>query len=598
MNKQKTIQIIVGVLFFGLLAGVYIYEQGGTLYGGQEASVDQEKAMQRYGFYLEEVSGEAGVEFTHQAPELDPKIDHIMPQVASMGASVSVTDFNKDGRQDFYLTNSKRGTQNALYKNNGDGTFSDVATDAGIADLNTEAAGASMGSVWGDYDNDGYEDLFVYRWGRPALFHNDNGEGFTEVTGASEFPDRVNANAAIWFDYDADGFLDLFLAGYFDEKFDLWNLETTKIMTESFEYSNNGGRTYLFHNNGDGTFEEVSKPMGIESNRWALSASSADLTGNGYPDLIIANDYGVDELYINRGGKRFVESGEEAGMGFAPKSGMNVSYGDVLNQGDLAVYITNISEPGVLMQGNNLWVPRSKGENAVSFQNLAGNIGAEIGGWSYGAQFGDLNNDGFLDLYVANGFISGDEGSDYWYDFSMVTGGNRAIISDAENWPSMEGRSLSGYQENKVWINDGAGRFQEVGAGVGGALKLDSRSVAFADLWDRGVLDIIVASQNGPVKILKNTTGQGKEWIGFDLEGKASNKSAIGAEVELFWNGKSQIQVISGGSGFSAQNQRPLHFGLGDAPEVEKAEIRWPSGRVQKISSPAVDSLHKIAETE
>lgn len=580
-----------------LLGLVYLLEQSAAGNSDREA-LDRDIALERYGFYLEEVTEQAGVQFRHKAPRLDEQLAHIMPQVASVGASVSVTDFNNDGWQDLYLTNSRRGTANALLKNNGDGTFTDVAPDLGVAALNSREAGASMGSVWGDYDNDGYEDLFVYRWGRPALYHNDGGAGFTEVTGQSAFPEWVNANATVWLDYDRDGYLDLFMAGYFDESIDLWNLETTRIMPESFEYANNGGRKYLFRNQGDGTFEEVSRELGIESNRWTLSVAAADLTGNGYPDLIMANDYGVDEFFINREGRTFERGGEAAGMGFAPKSGMNVSYGDILNQGKLAVYITNISEPGVLIQGNNLWVPGSADGPTPAYTNMAGNLGVELAGWSYGAQFGDLNNDGHLDLYVANGYVSAEEGADYWYDFSKVAGGNRTIIGDAKNWPDMKGRSLSGYQQNRVWLNDGAGKFREVGAAIGGALELDSRAIAYADLWNRGVLDVVVASQNGPVTIFRNQVQTGRHWIGFSLKGTRSNASAIGAEIELTWAGKRQVQVLSGGSGFSAQNQRRLYFGLGEAQAVDKAVIRWPSGMRQTLANPDVDQLHTLTEPD
>lgn len=596
MNNISKILLIV--FFAGLLATPYVIEKMGEPGSTDKVQINKDQALERYGFYLEEVSKEAGVDFTHKAPQLDPKLNHIMPQVASVGASVSVVDFDNDGWQDFYVTNSRHGSENALYRNNQDGTFQNVAGELGIAALNDKESGVSMGSIWGDFDNDGFEDLFLYRWGKPVLLHNDSGEGFTNVTDYDVFPEWANANSAIWFDYNNDGNLDLFLAGYFNEHIDLWNLKTTKIMPESFEYANNGGRKYLFKNNGDGTFTEVSKEMGIESNRWALSASSADVTGDGYPDLIIANDYGVDHLYINDKGNRFYSAGEDAGMGFAPKSGMNVSYGDILNQGKLAVYITNISEPGVLIQGNNLWVPGNNDTGTPKFQNFAGNLGIEVGGWSYGAQFVDLNNDGHLDLYVANGYVSAEKGSDYWYDFSKVAGGNKVIISDAENWPDMEGRSLSGYQENKIWLNDGAGKFQEVAGSVGGSLDLDSRAVVAADLWNRGVLDIIVASQNGPIKIYKNHTTPDKQWIAVRLVGTQSNRSAIGTEVELSWNGNRQLQVVSGGSGFSSQNQRPVYFGIGDHKSVEKIEITWPSGIKQTIEDPEVNKLHTIKESE
>ena len=203
------------------------------------------------------MSRSAGIDFVHQAPKLDPKLDHIMPQIASMGASVAVADFDRDGWQDFYTTDSGEGSRNRLYRNLGDGTFRDVAGSLGVADVNRPGTGVSMGSLWGDYDNDGYEDLFVYKWGRPELFHNDAGRAFTRVTDKAGLPPWVNAGCATWLDYDRDGRLDLFLAGYWDERLDLWHLKTTKMMPESFEYAQNGGRKYLFRNKGDGTFEDV-----------------------------------------------------------------------------------------------------------------------------------------------------------------------------------------------------------------------------------------------------------------------------------------------------------------------------------------------------
>jgi len=479
----------------------------------------------------------------------------------------------------------------------GDGTFVDVAEEMKVADINNPETGVSMSSFWGDYDNDGYEDLFVTKWGKPVLFHNDKGQGFSRVDMGPGFPDWINSNTAVWFDYDQDGLLDLFLGGYFNEDIDLWDLESTKIMPESFEYAQNGGRKYLFHNLGNGKFEEVSQELGLVSNRWSYAAASADVDGSGYPDLVIANDYGVDELFINQQGKGFVNNGDKAGMGFAPKSGMNVSFGDVMNRGELSIYVTNISEPGVLVQGNNLWVPTTGNSENLHFQNLAVNFGVEQGGWSYGAQFGDLNMDGNLDLYVANGYVSAKKGTDYWYDFSKVAGGNKTIIADAKNWPAMEGRTLSGYQENKIWLNDGAGKFREVANGVGGSLELDSRSVALADLNNDGTLDILVASQGAPFKIFKNTVAPDKNWIAFNLEGTQSNRSALGARVDLFWNDHRQAQVVHSASGFSAQNQHALHFGLGTAGSVDKAVIHWPSGAVQTLQDPEINTMHTITES-
>jgi hypothetical protein len=559
-----------------------------------QAKLDESQALTRYGFHLQEVSQQAGVHFVHEAPTLDAKLDGIMPEVASMGASVSVVDFDRDGWPDLYVTNSRTGARNALYRNQHDGTFQDVAEQMKVADVNQSGTGVSMGAVWGDYDNDGYEDLFLFKWGKPELFHNDQGRGFTKVD--IGLPGWINANTAVWFDYDGDGLLDLFVGGYYPDGVDLWHLKSTLMMPESFEYAKNGGRKYLYHNLGGGKFEEVSEQVGIKSNRWALAASAADLRGTGHPDLFVANDYGVSELFLNQGG-HFVEAGQATGVGFAPKSGMNVAYGDILNQGKYSIYVSNISEEGVLIQGNNLWVPQ-EGAATLKYANLARDMGVELGGWSFGAQFGDLNNDGTLDLYLTNGYVSLSRTKSYWYDFSRVAGGNTRIINDAANWPAMDGRSLSGFQQKKVWINDGAAKFVDVAQAVGANDTYDGRSVAMADLWNRGVLDVVVANQRGPLLIYKNTVTPGNEWVEFALEGTKSNRSAIGAQVTVYWNGQQQVQQVSGGSGFAAQNDRRLHFGLGKNPQMEKAVIRWPSGKVQTITSLAPGKLYAIKEAE
>ncbi|HET9219270.1 MAG TPA: CRTAC1 family protein [Terriglobia bacterium] len=594
MAASRTLRIGLTLLFIGLLLTPWILRR---ISADLEAP-QNESGASNYGFRFRESAEASGITFLHSAPILDPKLDHIMPQIASMGAAVSVVDFDRDGWQDIYFTNSGEGTRNALYRNLGDGTFKDVAAGLGVSELNSRQTGVSMGSVWGDYDNDGYEDLFLYRWGRPELFHNDNGKSFTRVSEQAGLPPWINANNALWFDYDRDGRLDLFVAGYFDEELNLWQLRDTRMMPESFEYAKNGGRKFLFHNLGNGRFEEIAEKIGIKSTRWALAAVAADFRGTGSPDLFIANDYGVSEMFFNEGGKQFREVGAQTGIGFAPKSGMNAAVGDVFNRGELAVYVSNISEEGILLQGNNLWVPRAgtSGDD-LKFDNMARELGVELGGWSWGAQFGDLNNDGYLDLYLVNGFISADRGSSYWYDYSKVTGGNTFIISDAKNWPAMNNRSLSGYQQKKVWINDGAGRFSEVAQFIGVTDVYDGRAVALADFSNTGRLDAVVANQKGRALLYKNTVDPDAHWIAFELEGTESNRSAIGAQVRVFWNGQQQLQEVSGGSGFCAQNQRRLHFGLGKAASVQRVEIRWPSGKTQTIRTPQTNAIHKVKET-
>ena len=190
MPQALVKKILLFVFFAALLATPFVLRRWHAAGGGGEArdSAERQSALRRYGFHLEEVSKQVGIDFTHRAPELDAKLGHIMPQVASMGAAVSVVDFDRDGWQDLYVTNSGEGSRNALFRNNADGSFADVAGQLGVADVNRAEDGVSMGAVWGDYDNDGFEDLFLYKWGRPELFHNDGGKAFTRVTDRAGLP--------------------------------------------------------------------------------------------------------------------------------------------------------------------------------------------------------------------------------------------------------------------------------------------------------------------------------------------------------------------------------------------------------------------------
>jgi hypothetical protein len=598
--KNLAIALFV-VLLAGsaLLSHISAFQSNGNDSLQNNSPLTEQASLEKYGFYLTPVDNQSiGIDFHHLCPELDPKLNNIAPQIASMGAAVSIVDFDKDGWNDIYFTNSRTGSLNALYHNLRNGKFENVAPQMGLADVNQKGTGVSMGAVWGDFDNDGFEDLFLYKWGKPELFHNVGGKQFVNITEGSGLPDWVNANCAIWFDFDNDGKLDLFLGGYYNEHIDLSHITTTKIMPESFRYANNGGRKYLFKNLGNGKFKDVTAEFGLTSTKWVLAAGAADLNGDGYPELYVADDYNVDELYINQKGQQFIERGKQAGIGNIPKSGMSVSFGDINNNGSLGIYTTNITEPGVLIQGNNYWQPKNTTGGTPFFVNLAQLAGIENAGWSYGAQFGDLNNDGFLDIYAANGFISARKGTSYWYEYSKVTGGNSSIIGDAANWPDMKGESQSGYQQNKIWLNNSNGLFEDVSGQVCPYITFDSRAVAMADLWNRGVLDVVVANQNNIPLIYKNHAQANNHWIELDLHGIQSNASAIGAKVELDWDGKRQMQIVSGGIGFSAQNQHRLHFGIGTSAKADRLIISWPSGKVDKMENPTIDQLHVITENE
>ena len=548
----------------------------------------------RAGIELSEVSHESGIDFVHQETTLDPKIANIAAHVGALGACVSVADFNNDNWPDLYFTTSRFGASNALYVNQHDGTFRDVAAEAGVASLNRPGEGVSMGAVWGDYDNDGNEDLFVYKWGYPQLLHNLGNGKFEDVTEKAGLKRWMNSNGAIWFDFDRDGLLDLYITGYFRSDIDFWHLKTTHIMQESWDFASNGGKNLLFKNMSDGTFKDVTDSLGVGSTRWTLAAAAADFNDDGWPDLYLANDYGPEELFLNHEGKRFELA--RAGLEDDSKSGMAVAIGDVYNRDRHDVFVTNISERGFLFQGNNLRINFLK--ELGRFDEVAKGVVADAG-WAWGAQFGDLNNDGLLDLVIVNGFISADTGRDYWYAMSKIAGAQGNIFEDAKNWPPIGNASLSGYERPRVLLNRGRDGFVDVAEAAGITDRLDGRSVALADLFNRGALDVIIANEKGRALLYRNTlasAGNG-HWVELKLIGTRSNRSAIGAEVTAEFGGVKQRQVVSGGTGFCSENDRRLHFGLGGGQNrLSRVTVRWPSGTVQTLENLAMDQLHVITE--
>ena len=313
-------------------------------------------------------------------------------------------------------------------------------------------------------------------------------------------------------------------------------------MHNSFEFATNGGKNLLFHNLGGGKFEDVTDKMGVGSTRWTLAAASADFNGDGWPDIYLANDYGPEELYLNDHGRRFVLS--TAGLESESKSGMSVALGDAYNRGRLDAFVTNISERGYLFQNNNLRLNLMS--ESGRFRNVAEGEVADAG-WAWGAQFGDLNNDGSNELFVANGFISADRNKSYWYAMSKIAGANSQIFEDARNWPAFGNASLSGHERSRVFLNRGVAGWADVAAAVGVTDDYDGRAVALADLSNRGALDVIVANQNQPAVLYRNRPDSANHWIAFKLVGTRSNRSAIGAEVVLEAPGIKQRQVVDGG---------------------------------------------------
>jgi hypothetical protein len=262
----------------------------------------------------------------------------------------------------------------------------------------------------------------------------------------------------------------------------------------------------------------------------------------------------------------------------------------------MAVYITNISKSGYLFQGNNLRL--NKLVESGRFYQDAGGVVADCG-WAWGAQFGDLDNDGFQDLFVVNGFVSASRDKDYWYAMSKVAGGVGWLFEDAQAWSPMEDRSLSGYERSRVLRNNAGRGFADVAAAVGVTDVLDGRAVVLADLENRGALDVVIANQKGPLLLYRNTPDPGNHWVTFALIGRVSNRSAIGSAVRVRFDGAdgplTQLQFRGSSSGFSSQNDARLHFGVGAATRVG-VEVRWPSGAVTTLQHLPVDRFHELVE--
>lgn len=552
-------------------------------------------------FRLREVSAESGIDFRHQACKVDPRVRNLEPHITALGASVAVCDADGDGHPDLFATSSAFGSASALWLNDGRGRFREAAADAGLAQLSAAGEGAAMGTVWADADNDGDQDAFLYRYGHSALFENLGDGRFREIGAQAGVRAWINSNAACWLDYDRDGLLDLFVTGYFHERVDLWNLADTRIMQSSFEFAQNGGINRLYRNQGGLRFEEVTERAGIAGRRWTMAVAAADFDGDGWCDLYLANDYGPEEFLRNRGDGTFEER-TDLGLSESSKSGMSVAVGDFENSGALGVFVTNISRRGFLFQGNNLRQNRLADERRPRFVNLsdaASSVMREVTdcGWAWGAQFGDLDNDGLLDLYVANGFLSQSPQEEYWYDMAKVAGGAGGIFEDALNWPPIGDKSLSGYERSRVLWNRGGQRFVEVGERAGVGDRFDGRAVALADLAGRGALDVIVANQRGPLLVYRSEAPAENDWIQLRLRGARSNKDAIGARAELvFDDGSRQAQVVLAGSGFSAQNDLTLHFGLGRrAPR--SIRVIWPDGRSQDFGALPPRQRHLLVES-
>jgi len=530
-----------------------------------------------------DVTEASGIRFTHFKGNKGISIN-----LEEFGPGVCVADFDGDGWQDIYFVNGRdryeRGIEvhNALYRNNGDGTFTDITDKAGV-----RGTGYGLGCVWGDYDNDGFPDLFVTQYGKNVLYHN-NGDGtFSDVTdkagvGGMEFGTWFHSGAT-FFDYDRDGKLDLYVGGYVAygpnarRYCDLGGVQSS-CAPSAYE----GSPAMLYHNNGDGTFTNVTKAAGIyQPNGKNLSVAAADYDNDGWPDLFVANDGIPSYLYRNDGKGKFRETGTVTGMAYTlagkVMAAMCISLGDYDNDGLLDLYISDFQ-----LNSDHLWHNAGRGfMDEVS--NEAGITLPTRDVLSFGGGFLDYDNDGWLDLFIANGHV--------YPEVEIATPGTHYK------------------QINTLFHNEQGKRFSVAteSSGIRTLAPRAGRGVAFADFDNDGFVDIVVANNGDPPTLLRNQAGNGNHFVNFRLVGAAgpamtdraagkSNRDALGARIRITTGGTTQIREIAGGGSYLSQSDLRANFGLGKSETIDLVEVTWPGGTKQSFRNVVADKFYQISE--
>jgi len=517
--------------------------------------------------------------------------------IETTGCGVAFFDYDQDGWQDIFLVSgttleqesgagSKKPANhdsgvsrptNHLYKNNRDGTFTDVTAKAGL--LRT---GWGQGVCVGDYDNDGFDDLFVTYWGQNVLYHNDGDGTFTDVTakaGLVQQGPRPRWNTGCCFlDYDKDGHLDLFVANYVD-----LDLSATPAMG-SGQYCQwkgipvmcgpkglPGGKNILYHNRGDGTFEDVSEKVGIykTTGHYAFTALAGDFDNDGWPDIYVACDSTPSILYHNNHDGTFSDVAIPSGCAYnedgQEQAGMGASVGDYNCDGWLDIFKTNFSDDTASLYRNN-------GDGTFSDATVSAGMGLNTHYLGWGCGFVDIDNDGWQDVFLANGHV----------------------------YPELEQAGLdTPFKEPKIlYRNLRNGRFEDVSAraGTGVGLLRSARGVAFGDFDNDGDLDIVVNNMNDAPTLLRNDVGNKNRWLKIKTIGTRSNRSGIGARVRVVVGNHVQTDEVRSGGSYISQNDVRLHFGLGPATKADLVEIGWPSGQVDRLKDVDTNQVIYVQE--
>ena len=562
-----------------IVLGIGLLFSGGLLFlPVSRPSVSAQSATPPSSIRFEDIAEKGGVHFTTQNSPTPNKT-----QIETMVAGVGLLDYDGDGYLDIYLVNGAAipslqkespAYWNRLFRNNHDGTFTDVTQRAGVA-----GAGYGMGVAIGDYDNDGRPDIFLANVTGNQLFHN-NGDGtFTDVTakaglaGAQFNGKKMWSVGAGWFDYNNDGLLDLFVVNYC-----VW-----EVNKDPYCPIKSGVRGYchpklyaslhntLYRNNGDGTFTDVSKETGIAPHFGkGMSVSFADYDGDGYLDAFVANDTTPAFLFHNLGGKRFEEVGVSTGVAYAPDgvtlSGMGSDFRDVNNDGHPDIWYTAVEHQTFPLLINN-----GSGEFDDMTQANGLQSTKEMSGWSNGIF--DFDNDGWKDLLVVRANVLD----------------NISELTPNRKYP----------EPNSLFRNLGNGKFVEAGRIAGPDFQLEAphRGAAFGDLFNDGHIDAVVTVLGGQTKILRNVSDTGNHWILLKLVGAKSNRMGLGAQVHIITeDGASQWNEATTAVGYTSSSDSRVHFGLGKNTRVKEIQIRWPSGIKQSVHDVKADQILTVEE--
>ena len=527
---------------------------------------------------FDDITARAGIRIRHHTRTYSGKNGDVLRMFTSGGAAVAVGDYDNDGYDDLFMTDSEVGKPNHLFHNNGDLTFTDVAEQAGVAGGNDPSSIVSD-AIWFDYDNDGLPDLLVARFGTPILYHNEGHGKFKDVTAGSGLTKFGNTIAVIAFDFDNDGYLDLLFGNYF-QPVNLLSLKDPHVLPNNLDGATNGGGVTLWRNTGHGSFQDVTEKAGLgKITGWTLDVGHGDFNNNGLQDIYVACDFGTDHVFLNNGDGTFREVTEKA-TGWDTKKGMNVDVADYNNDGLLDIYVTNIYDD-YMKECAMLWQNLGDG----TFVDVSSDVGVCDTGWGWAAKFADFDNDGWQDLFVVNGLRSA--GSDNYLPVLLPMLTTPGIdFSDVNNWPDIGDRSWSGYQRKRFFHNQGNATFQEIGATVGVNNDRDGRGIAIIDIDNDGRLDIVQTNANQAPILYHNVSGNVGNWVELKLMGTKSNRDGIGARVQLQAGGLTQIRELDGGNGYAGQSMHRVHFGIGASNKIDALRIRWPSGRVEIFDVP------------